>query len=477
MDGENLDIYHNGATNAPKGKKAVQNTASGESTSMTTAVASKKMKKKDMARKIKEFDAMANELEAEKLRSDELRRELERIRMQKEPLEDAGSSAPATDIENQSVSDYSANFRPHSTRKDKSSLEESRFMSSINQLSISSVNIPECMPTGEEGEIHRHAFEQWKDLLEDSLKLAGISDEATQFMIFKVKAGRRLLDIYKNAKSDENAPDFGSTPFSNAMYRLKNFFGSGSDTMFQRRKLSLMFQKSSESDSAYITRVGTTARLCEFGEDRESEAILGTVADHARTKEVRTAALKILHRKGSFTDLIDKVREIECIRLSEQFFKERQEPKEPASIAPVSADFPHHAQQYRRQNFNASVLRQRGLTRGYPMRQTSRRRVSNNIRTPFVHQGNQRAQGTRCWRCTSVFHDAAMCHAISKICRSCGRKGHIQIACESTYHTGTKRESEYDTATSEAPPRKIAAIQKEDCDDVPVEKVSDENEN
>ncbi|XP_062539181.1 uncharacterized protein LOC134207483 [Armigeres subalbatus] len=483
MEGEK--IHHNGAENAPSGKKIMKkkkqqmieiSTLNIESTAKLDA--SKKKDKKSKLRRTQEFNEMASELKAEKLRSDELRKELEKIRLEKEQLQEAAKTT-VSDNENQSMSDFSENFRPHSTHREKSTLEESRFMSSINQLSISSVNVPECIPTGDDGEIHRQTFEQWKDLLVDSMQLAGITDEGTQFMIFKVKAGSRLLEIYRNAKSDENAPDSVHSPFSNALYRLKSYFGSGSDVMLQRRKLAVMFQKPGESDSAYMTRVGTTARLCEYGEEREAEAILGTVADHARSKEVRTAALKILNRKGSFTDLMDKVREIECIRLSEQFFKERYEPKEQVSVAPVSADFPLNTQQYHRSSINSPHFH-RGQTRGYPGRQYDRPRIQryfSNRRSPYAQANNRAAYGTRCWRCTSEYHSPSACHAIDKVCRSCGREGHIQVACKSRIQTGTKREPEHGTSTPDAPPRKIAAVQKLENEVQPVETVSDENEN
>lgn len=208
---------------------------------------------------------MANALEAERSLTAELRNELEKVRMEKEQLEATVNSISANDVD-RSMSDFSEHFRPHSTQRDKSILlEESRFMSSINQLSISSINVSECKPSGDDGELHRHDFEQWKDLLVDSMQLAGISDESTKFMIFKVRAGSRLLDIYKNTTSDENAPDAMSNPFLNAMHRLKTYFGSGSDVILQRRKVDLTFQKQGESDSAYIIRVGAAARLCEYG--------------------------------------------------------------------------------------------------------------------------------------------------------------------------------------------------------------------
>lgn len=105
--------------------------------------------------------------------------------------------------------------------------------------------------------------------------------------------------MFRNTKSDTDAPDATTEPFSNALHRLKQYFGSGSDIMFQRRKLALMEQKSEESDHAFVTGVGETAQLCNFDKAKEFEEIAKVVAEHARGKEVRFTALKMVTRNGS----------------------------------------------------------------------------------------------------------------------------------------------------------------------------------
>lgn len=225
--------------------------------------------------------------------------------------------------------------RRQETTEGETSREMTRFMSSVNQISVSSINVPECKPKGDGEEIGRHDFEAWKDLLCDSLKLAGVVDETTQFIIFKVKAGQALLDVFRNTKSSDEAPDEDSFPFSNAMHRLKAYYSSGSDVMLQRRKLALTIQKPEESDLSFLMRVGATARLCEFGE-KEFEEIVSTVAEHAKNREVRTTALKLLSRKGTFSELVDKVREIEAIRLNEEFFRMKHGEVEQATVARVA---------------------------------------------------------------------------------------------------------------------------------------------
>lgn len=80
--------------------------------------------------------------------------------------------------------------------------------------------------------------------------------------------------------------------------------------MLQRRKLALITQKQDESNLKFITRVGATARLCEYSDGKEFEEIVSAVAQHSRSRDVRSAALKMLNRKATFTDLVDKVRGI-----------------------------------------------------------------------------------------------------------------------------------------------------------------------
>lgn len=193
---------------------------------------------------------------------------------------DIGPGATGTtekDAEESSV-DFEVAPRASSTGHQRSmgTMEESRFLSSVNQLSVSSITIPECKPLEGDDEIHRHTFEMWRDLLIDSIALAGVEDELTKFTIFKVKAGPRLLTIFKNTKTDTEAPDATISPFSNALHRLKLYFGSGSDVMFQRRKLSWMEQRPDESDLAFIIRVGETAQLCDFDKAKEFEEIVKT---------------------------------------------------------------------------------------------------------------------------------------------------------------------------------------------------------
>lgn len=328
---------------------------------------------------------------------------------------------------------------------------------------MASISVPECKPQEEGDEIHRQTFESWKDLLVDSMNLAGMTDEQTRFTIFKVKAGSRLLEVFRKTKSTNDALPVETQPFANAMLRLKAYFASGSDIMLQRRKLALMVQKDGESDLAFVSRVSATARLCNFAEGKEFEEIVGTVAEHASHREVRSAALKMLSRKGTYTDLVDKVRELEAIRINEEY-NERKSFKQPAAIlAPIRADLPSKTDNaFRADEGRHGYVSSRGDS-GQPRVQSGSRGTNYRAGARAVTETNGIRQGVRCWRCESVFHRSDKCFAADKICRNCGRLGHIQRACRSPqpkaeFSAGSKR-LKLEAPTSGPPAKRIAIVE------------------
>lgn len=399
--------------------------------------------------------------------------------LQRELAEEKAKNATLTEALERSLqdADFNAENRLSSTRHTGlQSIEESKFFSSMNQLSVASISVPECKAT-DGGEIHRQTYEMWKDLLVDSLKLAGINDESTKFTVLKVKAGPRLLEIYRNTKSQEDAPNEETEPFSNALHRLKTYFGSGSDLMLMRRRLAVMTQQPEESDLNFIIRVGSTARLCEFDGEKEFEEIVSTVAEQARSREVRTTALKLLSRKGTFIDLVDKVREIETIRLNEEYVLRRHGNAEPTLVAPVQAASGWGAlrqQRYsgsfssrgKRGGFQRGAAAHRGVWRGNRGRQsyTGGSYSGTNFQNHQIRSGHPRAG--RCWRCGGVYHAVEDCTAKDKICDRCGRLGHIKRVCSASVKRPAQEELD-------EPPGKIAAVEKSEemKDEEPVSEI------
>ncbi|XP_062565156.1 uncharacterized protein LOC134227584 [Armigeres subalbatus] len=411
---------------------------------------------------------LSRELAGEKAMNTVLASELEQSRREIEELKGIiyardnrhPSESPSLDFEIRNG--FSSTGRTEANSNFVRSVDDSKFLSSMTHLSLASINVPECKATDGE-DLHRQIFEQWIDLLIDTMKLAGIDDEATRFTVFKVKAGSRLLSIFRNTKSSEDAPDVNSLPFSNAVHRLRTYFGSGSDIMLMRRRLALMIQKPDESDLTFISRVGTIARLCEFEEEKEFEEIVATVAEHARSREVRTTALKMLSRKGSFTDLVDKVREIEAIRLNEEYVKQKIGNQSHALIAPITTGTNHadnRQQQFRGKPYYRGFPLRRGNWRAPRGRQPyftgGSRSKESEKRWPYGFEGSQAQEGERCWRCYSVFHSETNCKVKDKYCNRCGVMGHIQRACPKANYSSLKRSGQEQT---DAPPYKIAAVE------------------
>lgn len=410
------------------------------------------------SKKSAKLDTVIKELSESKALNVQLMEDLEKARETIAALQ-TSLTAPRSVSSDVNSEEFIADMRPSSTHRagrqgENTNAEITRFMSSVNQISVSSISVPECKPSSGLDEIGRHDFESWRDLLTDSFKLAGVADEATQYIIFKVKAGQKLLDIFKNTRNVENAPDEVNFPFSNAMYRLKTYFSSASDVMLQRRKLALITQKQDESDVSFLMRIGAVARMCEFGDDKEFEEIVRAVAEHASNRDVRTMALKLLSRKGTFTDLVDKVRELETIRLNEEFFHLKHGKTEPATIARVAAA---PATQFtgrgglQRRNETFGRGRYHGQQSGY------RGALVNRGRNASAWRGETETP-ERCFRCHSLFHKSFNCSAINMYCLKCGGKGHLQRACRSMVREDDKnRQAE---RSSEVRQSEVAAIVK-----------------
>lgn len=86
------------------------------------------------------------------------------------------------------------------------------------------------------------------------MALAGIIDEETKSNIFKMKAGSKLLDILDNTPN-KDGPDVHLQPFSNAMHRLSQYFGSRDYVLLQHQKLRSLPQGSEEPDMKYVQEI------------------------------------------------------------------------------------------------------------------------------------------------------------------------------------------------------------------------------
>ncbi|XP_055605745.1 uncharacterized protein LOC129753919 [Uranotaenia lowii] len=457
--------YDNGVANAPSSESRNEKPKRSKNTkkSLSKELESEKAKTNDLMERLLKLEEENKALRSFRQNSQQTDDEASSVEFSKEP---GASSTHRAEILPAGImqSSTAAGIMQSATAAVQ---EETRFASSINQLALSTIAVPECKPLAEGEEIDRQTFDMWLEMLNNCMDLAGISDELTQFTVLKVKSGPRLLQIYKNTRSDENAPDPSLQPYSNAVHRMKAYFGSISDVMLQRRKLSAMIQKPEESDLSFINRVASTARLCDFDGNKEFDEIIRAVAEHATFKQVRVAALKIQNRGGTYTQLIDKVREIQSIRLNEEIFAASHRNTEPAVLAPVRAgpsmehrrnfDFgrqrmnnrqfqnnrakPYYVgykyneervkprEQY--QPFNNQRPKQTGSipNRRFQPYDGQRWRTNKPLSRPKFETNYNSHENLRCGKCNSPFHDADKCPNADSVCYNCDKKGHIQRAC------------------------------------------------
>lgn len=331
--------------------------------------------------------------------------------------------------------------------------EDSLMLSTMNNWTLGTLNIPECVPTSGETDIDKQAFEYWKDILVSSLQLFNAVDEQTKFGVFKIKSGPKLRETFQATSSGPGMPDEKTHPFSNAMARLNAYYGSRAYTLSQRGKLMMMSPMDMESSINFVRRVGTAAKLCNYGPDEEMEAVVRVIAKNANDARVRVLAHRNWVKQGSMQDLIDLVRDHEIEKSNEEEFQRSRNPSQSMKVSALSQDRSEF--QGHRESFNSNRH-----TRGY------HRGNHRNGRAGYgIVRGNSHQQGpSNCWRCGSAFHRASACFAINKDCRACGRLGHIARACTSNgsanqprnQNRGLKRSADQEDSGVE---RKIAAIE------------------
>ncbi|XP_058820918.1 uncharacterized protein LOC131683118 isoform X2 [Topomyia yanbarensis] len=271
---------------------------------------------------------LSQALKTEKKRSAFLSKKLKKIMAEKQQLPEL--------LEPMSIT--LGFMQRHSTmRKDqRAELDNSLLLTSMNNLSFASLNVPECKPNDGEEEIDRKSFEQWKDLLDASMQLGGVTDESVKISIFRIKAGPKLLDILEGTTGSEGLQSADTEPYSNAISRLKNFYGSRDYCLMQRQKLRSMAQGSGESDLKYVKRIVAAAKLCDYSDEVMVENVSDVIQSHAINPIVREIGRKLMRKGGSLADLLGKIRACEISKLNEDIFAKNHQQSNQVEIAAVS---------------------------------------------------------------------------------------------------------------------------------------------
>ncbi|XP_062556581.1 uncharacterized protein LOC134221407 [Armigeres subalbatus] len=206
----------------------------------------------------------------------------------------------------------------------------------MNNWTLGTLNIPECVPTEGESEIDKRAYEFWKETLVASLQLVNSADERAKFGVFRIKAGAKLREIFNTTESTPGMPDERSEPFSNAIARLDDYFGSRAYILSQRGKLMNLCQSQTESSIEFVRRVANAAKLCNYGVDEEMEAVVRVITKSANDSRIRVLAHRNWVRHGTMKDLIDLVRDRELEKANEEEFQRAHSNSDTATLALVS---------------------------------------------------------------------------------------------------------------------------------------------
>ncbi|XP_055586886.1 uncharacterized protein LOC129739453 [Uranotaenia lowii] len=352
-------------------------------------------------------------------------------------------------IDQNSEQNSDAGLRPtHSStmREDGSAnvstRNESVLLATMNSVTLGSLSIPECIPKPGKSEIDKESFKYWKDMVTAAFKMANSADEQTKWGVFQMKCGMKLYELLKSCPSEPGMPDGLLSPFSNAMARLDRYFGSRTYLLAERGKLINIYQSANENSIEFVRRVSSAAKLCDYTEDEEMEAVVRQLMKGASDSCVRKLAHRNWVRQGSMKDLIDLVRDRELEKANEEEYQRlRGRNEQTSSVAMIA-----HGTVPRQQSW-----RGRGMPRG----NRGFRRGGRGF-----YQTSTRDQRTSCWRCGRFGHHSSSCGAADKDCRNCGRWGHIARACSSSAEDSkTKTWKRPASSEDQIIPKKIAAIE------------------
>uniref|UniRef100_A0AAG5DR34 CCHC-type domain-containing protein n=1 Tax=Anopheles atroparvus TaxID=41427 RepID=A0AAG5DR34_ANOAO len=160
------------------------------------------------------------------------------------------------------------------------------------------------------------------------------------------------------------------------------------------------------------------------------------------------AGWKILKKRGTIADLLERVRACE---IETSFTNTSKTTVEVSAVLynayPKTASRPKELQS---DNFS------------YRQKQYGMQEARGYNKGGFSGFATNRSYGIRrfqCWRCNSNSHQPENCYAIDKRCRSCQTIGHIERACRSGFSNKGKRYSvEENEPLQQSKTRKIAAI-------------------
>ncbi|XP_061519816.1 uncharacterized protein LOC133395136 [Anopheles gambiae] len=272
-------------------------------------------------------------------------------------------------------------------------------------MSFATLQIAVCQPKDGKEEVDKTTFDRWRELFEAAMEFAGITSETLKMNAFKMKAGPSLLGILESTSTNDSAKDAKLFPYTNTMDRLDHYFNSHYYVFRQRQKLRTMNQIKGESDYQFVKRVIESGKLCNYKEEQLIETIVDVIQVHAINPKVRMAGWKILKKRGTITDLLEKVRTCEIEKFNENAFaRDHRQNETTLEVSAVS------------HNTNAKMSRTREFQRDYPSYKQKHWGMQENrgfSKGEFSKFSTNRSFGIRrilCRRCSSNTHQPENCY-------------------------------------------------------------------
>ena len=230
-------------------------------------------------------------------------------------------------------------------------------------------------------------WDKWTKSLEYYIRASGISDQKQKRAILLHLAGAEVQEIF------ETLPETGDD-YKTALEKLTAHFNSCKNIAFERHVFRQATQKADETMDAYVTRLRTLSKTCEFGTSLD-EMIRDQIIEKCASNALRRRLLR--ERELTLDNLLLIARSFELA--------DRQ-----ALEIEQKFDSSTHLNSIERQSES----------------QQSRRNSAK-------HDNNNRLKSV-CYCCGNEGHRAkdAQCPALNKTCRRCGKPGHFARVCRQT---------------------------------------------
>ena len=230
-------------------------------------------------------------------------------------------------------------------------------------------------------------WDKWTKSLEYYIRASGISDQKQKRAILLHLAGAEVQEIF------ETLPETGDD-YKTALEKLTAHFNSCKNIAFERHVFRQATQKADETMDAYVTRLRTLSKTCEFGTSLD-EMIRDQIIEKCASNALRRRLLR--ERELTLDNLLLIARSFELA--------DRQ-----ALEIEQKFDSSTHLNSIERQSDS----------------QQSRRNSAK-------HDNNNRLKSV-CYCCGNEGHRAkdAQCPALNKTCRRCGKPGHFARVCRQT---------------------------------------------